>query len=108
MSSQQKHISAERLAETEHCLLNKFHSTDPNGPTARGRELLTEVKLLREEAARLRAALMKAHYFIESELEVRESSFLPDATDGEDSYIQEAKRALDTVRNALKEGSDAV
>jgi hypothetical protein len=64
-----------------------------------------------EENARLtaqitvmRKALVTAQCFITNELETRQDSFLPDATEDEDGYIREAKRALRAVRKALKEG----
>lgn len=53
----------------------------------------------------MRKALVTAECFIANELETRESSYLPCATDDEDyDYISEAKRALRAVRKALKEG----
>ena len=57
-----------------------------------------------ENFARMRAALRIAEAFIADELEVRQQSYLPDATEGEQDYIGDAEQALKAVRDALEEG----
>jgi hypothetical protein len=58
---------------------------------------------LQRRIIKLTTALKTAEDFIESELETRTASLLPDPAGDDDDYLVEANSALEVVRAALAE-----